>query len=80
MHELTENHCPDSSDALLQIDDAVRVVLTNSKFNGAVPNSFKYREWPRVSGSVDIAKYMAKGDNRVVLVHVDDKCTQSTLW
>lgn len=65
---------------LLQIDDAVRVVVTNSKFNGAVPGSFAYRQWPRVSGYVDIAKYMAKGNNRIVLVQVDDKCSQSTLW
>jgi len=58
----------------------VRVVMTNSKFSGAVPGSFAYRHWPRVSGYVDIAPWMTKGANRIVLVHVDDKCTQSTLW
>ncbi len=54
--------------------------MTNSKFSGAVPGSFAYRHWPRVSGYVDIAPWMTKGANRIVLVHVDDKCTQSTLW
>ncbi len=58
----------------------MRVVLTNSKFRGVVPGSFMFRAFPKVSGYVDIAPWMAKGNNRIVLVQVDDKCSQSTLW
>jgi hypothetical protein len=65
---------------VLQVDDAVRVVITNAKFNGVVPNSMVYRMLPRKSGSANIAKYLAPGVNRIVLVHVDDKCKDSTLW
>jgi hypothetical protein len=63
-----------------QVDDAVRVVIANAKFTGVVPNSLVYRKMPVKGGSVNIAKYLAPGANRIVLVHVDDKCSQSTLW
>lgn len=58
----------------------MRVVITNARFNGVVPNSLVYRKMPVKGGSVNIAKYLAPGANRIVLVHVDDKCSQSTLW
>lgn len=120
---------------LLQVDDAVRVMVTNSKFNGMVPGSLVsrpallncatripmythcicvgsfvgepmccneatihcsickctvddvcyghwqvYRAMPTKSGSIDIAKWLVPGANRIVLEHVDDKCNQATLW
>ncbi len=56
--------------SFLQIDDAVQIVVTNSKFAGTVPGGMLYRKWPAVSGSVDIAPWMAPGTNRIVIAHV----------
>lgn len=61
----------------MQLDDAVRVVVANSKFSTSVPGGFFYRKWPAMSGSVDIAPWMAPGTNRLVLVHVVRSSTLS---
>jgi hypothetical protein len=57
------------------VDDGVRISVFNSRYPNGVVDPGSYAYYPN-GGTTDLAAYLAPGQNRVVLTHVDDCCRE----
>ncbi|MEC9397612.1 MAG: MopE-related protein [Myxococcota bacterium] len=60
---------------ILEVDDGARITIFNSQYPDGIvdPNSYAY--FPTGS-STNLAQYIVQGENRVVITHVDDCCSE----